>query len=119
MKKIVIFSISLIVIGMLAYFGAYYAYLSGNPQVELKEEAALQKSVIDPFVEREHGEPEYYLARIEKDRLMIYKMPENTLYDYVELSSLNFHGTEREDLATGISFENLTEVFEFLENSMS
>lgn len=119
MKKIVMFSISLIVMGVLAYFGAYYVYVSEHPQVELKEEAVLQKSVIDPLFGKEPAEPEYYLAKIEKDRLMIYKMPENTLYDYVELSSLNFHGTEREDLTTGISFENLTEVFEFLENSMS
>ena len=119
MRKTILFVIGLIAVGMLAYFGGYYFYVSENPETEYTEQITLQKSVLQPDTKKENDIQEYYLAKIEQDLLNIYKMPEQTLYDSVETSSLNFHGTEETRLKEGISFESLTEVFEFLENSMS
>ena len=50
---------------------------------------------------------------------MIYKMPEEILYDSVELSSLGLYENEKAQLLEGMVFGDLKEVFEFLENSMS
>jgi len=119
MRKTVLFVIGLIAVGSLAYYGAYHFYLTEHPKMEYVEQIPLQRSVIQPETGQESNLPEYYLAKIEQDMLMIYKMPEETLYDSVETSSLNFHGTEETQLMNGISFESLKEVFEFLENSMS
>lgn len=119
MKKTMLFVISLIAAGTLAYFGGYYFYISEKPKAEFVEQISLQRSVLQSETEQRNSIPEYYIAKIEQDMLMIYKMPEETLYDSVETSSLNFHGTEETQLIEGISFESLTEVFEFLENSMS
>lgn len=119
MKKTMLFVIGLIAVGSLAYFGAYHFYLSERPETEYVEQIPLQRSVSPAETGQENNLPEYYVAKIEQDMLMIYKMPEETLYDSVETSSLNFHGTEETQLMNGISFESLKEVFEFLENSMS
>lgn len=119
MKKTFFLIIGLIFAGTLAYFGGYYVYTSENPKTEILEPMALQKAV--PLSEGSNLQisEEYYIAKIEQDMLLIYKMPEQTLYDSVELNSLHFVGTEEQELAKGMFFENLTEVFEFLENSMS
>ncbi len=119
MKRIILFMIGLIAVGILAYYGAYHFYLSGHPETEYVEQISVQRSVPQSDIEQESKLPEYYIAKIEQDMLMIYKMPEEILYDSVETSSLNFHGTEEAQLMNGISFDSLKEVFEFLENSMS
>ena len=62
---------------------------------------------------------EYYIAVIEQDMLMIYKMPEETLYDSVKVSTLHIVEEEMTQLQEGMIFEDLTELFGFLENSMS
>ena len=46
-------------------------------------------------------------------------MPEEVLYETVKLESLHLSEKEEEALSEGIFFQTLTEVFEFLENSMS
>lgn len=119
MKKTFLFVIGIIAVGMLAYFGGYYFYISENPKMEFPEQISLQRSILQSDTEQINDIPEYYIAKIEQDMLMIYKMPGETLYDSVETSSLNFHGTEEAQLMEGLSFDSLTEVFEFLENSMS
>ena len=119
MKKTVFFIIGLILAGTLAYFTGYYVYTSEKPGTEVPETIALQKAVIlsdDRFFSESE---EYYMAKIEKDMLMIYQMPEKSLYDSVELNGLHFTEKEKPQLMEGMVFRDLTEVFEFLENSMS
>lgn len=119
MRRTVLFVAGLIAAGMLAYFGGYYLYVSENPETEFTDPMALQSPVVQSETEQTDETKEYYIAKIEQDMLMIYQMPEKTLYDSIEISSLNFHGSQESQLTEGITFENLTEVFEFLENSMS
>lgn len=119
MKKVILFIISLAVVGTLAYFGGYYLYVSENPRKEPVEQITLQRSALQQNFPKEETVSEYYLAKIEQDMLMIYKMPEETIYDSVKTSSLNFHGAEEAELLKGISFKSLPEVFEFLESTMS
>ncbi len=119
MRKVVLFFIGMIALGTLSFFGAYAFYLSEYLEMEYVEQIPVQRSVLKSDIGQESELPEYYVAKIEQDLLVIYKMPEETLYDSVETSSLNFHGTEEAELMNGITFESLKEVFEFLENSMS
>jgi hypothetical protein len=41
------------------------------------------------------------------------------LYDSIAVSSLKFYGDELQQLSEGMIFKDLTELFGFLENSMS
>ena len=118
MKRKILFMLCLIVAGTFAYFGGYYLYRSSNPKVEILEPESLQRTVqISDTSELQ--DREYYVGKIEQDLLVIYKMPEETVYDSIEISSLRFFGDEESRLMEGMVFQNLTEVFEFLENSMS
>ena len=119
MKKISIFLIFLILAGTLSYFGGYYFYVSQNPKSEYIEPVTLQRGIQLNDVTARGEEQEYYFAKIEQDLLMIYQMPDAVLYDSVELSSIHVQSTEELQLLEGMRFENLTEVFEFLENIMS
>ena len=119
MKRTVFFVIGLILAGTLAYFTGYYVYTSVNMKTEGPETIALQKAVTLSG-EKLLSEPEeYYMAKIEQDMLMIYQMPGESLYDSVKLNGLYFSEKEKSRLTEGMVFYNLTEVFEFLENSMS
>ena len=62
---------------------------------------------------------EHYIAKIEQNMLVIYKLPEEIIYDSVKLSTLQLTDSEYTALSNGIDFYSLTEVFGFLENSMS
>ena len=118
MKKKILYVIFLIVAGTFAYYGGYHAYTSNRPKVQLIEPERLQKAM--PTKDYYNSDiREYYVGKIEKDHLLIYKMPEDSVYDSIRLSTLNFYGEEEEKLMEGMIFEDLTEVFEFLENSMS
>lgn len=119
MRKAVLFIIFIIFAGTISYFGGYYLYISGNPKTELTEQMTVQKSV--EFAEPFNGDDtqEYYFAKIEQGQLLIYKMPDATLYDSVEISSLHMQGMEEVQFLEGMRFESLAEVFEFLENAMS
>lgn len=119
MKKTVLFVTGLIVIGALSYFGGYYAYMSANPETEIIEPISVQRAISLSDTDSAANQLEYYIARIEQEMLMIYKMPEDVLYDSVKLSSLHFQENEYSKLLEGMTFYSLTEVFEFLENSMS
>ncbi|MBQ8857994.1 MAG: hypothetical protein IJ024_07630 [Lachnospiraceae bacterium] len=119
MKRTIFFLIGLILAGTFAYFAGYYVYTAENPKAEVLEPATLQKAVPLSNENNLQMNEEYYIAKIEQDVLSIYKMPEETLYDSIELSGLHFVGKEEQELSEGIIFQNLTEVFEFLENSMS
>lgn len=120
MKKKVFFLIFLILAGTLSYYGGYYLYISENPK-EIYREPDLMKSGIS--AEQVHSTDEilqeYYMAQIEQDQLIIYRMPEGVLYDAVELSGLHMPEEERIRFTEGVRFENLGSLFEFLENSMS
>lgn len=118
MKKKILFLIFLITAGSLAYYGGYHVYKANRPKAELIEPENLQKAVQLKDSDDRKIE-EYYVGIIEEDQLMIYKMPEDSVYDSIRVSTLNFYGEEEEKLMEGMVFEDLTEVFEFLENSMS
>lgn len=119
MKKTVLFIVFLIFAGTLSYFGGYYLYVTENPKAEIPEQITVQKAVQLSDMQVDDEEQEYYFAKIEQNMLMIYKMPDATLYDSVEVSSLHVQGVEEAQLLEGMRFDSLTEVFEFLENAMS
>lgn len=118
MKRTVLFVIGLIIAGTLAYFSGYYAYKAGHPETELLDAESVQKA-IQTSEKQENVSGEYYVGKIEQNLLVIYKMPEEILYDSVELSSLGLYENEKAQLLEGMVFGDLKEVFEFLENSMS
>lgn len=119
MKKKVFFLIGILLAGTLSYYSAYYAYTSNHSGSKMQETQMIQKAV--PLQQNAGIEEEqsYYLAQIEDQMLYIYKMPEKDVYDSLKLSSLHFTKKEQMELLKGLTFQNLTEVFEFLENSMS
>ena len=51
--------------------------------------------------------------------LLIYKMPEESIYDSLKTSNLQFQEKDYLQLKNGIVFQSLAEVFEFLESCMS
>lgn len=118
MKRKILFTLFLICTGAFAYYGGYHLYVANNPKTEIIEPETLQRAM--PMSDtKETILEEYYIGKIEQDMLMIYKMPEETLYDSIETGSLRFFGDEESQLMEGMVFQDLTEVFEFLENSMS
>lgn len=119
MKKVIFFLIGVIVAGALAYFTAYELYTSEKHSADIPMHVTLQKA--SPMIKNDMKTPyhEFYLAKIEEKMLVIYKMPEKEIYDSVKLSSLHFGMNEHKELSKGIVFQDLKEVFEFLENSMS
>ena len=118
MKKTIVVTSSIILAGILSYFGGYFYYTSVNSQTKEIDPVSVQKSVQEIDYDLTDTE-EYYFAKIEQDMLMIYKIPENIIYDSVKLSTLHLTDSESAALLTGIRFAGLSEVFEFLENSMS
>ena len=118
MKRTILLVLCLIIVGAFAYYGGYYVYKSINPETEILDSESLQRAAPMSDTKEKESE-EYYIGRIEQNMLMIYKMPEETLYDSVEMSSLRFYEDEEQKLIEGMVFQDLTEVFEFLENSMS
>ena len=118
MKRTVLFIISLIIAGMFAYYAGYYVYKMNHPEMEFLETESVQRAVQLPE-NKQMVSDEYYIGIIEQNMLAIYKMPEEILYDSIDVESLQFYGNEKKQLTEGMIFGNLTEVFEFLENSMS
>lgn len=119
MKKKIWFMIGLLFAGILAYWGGYYGYQTGHPKTEVSEPLIVQKSIQIPENEGVFSPEEYYIAKKEQDMLMIYKMPEDVLYESIAINSLHITEADEEGLRAGMIFSNLPEVFEFLENSMS
>lgn len=116
-KRTVFIIIGVILLSVAAYFGGYH-FMYEKPQVKL-EETIMQRNLLLSGESNPGIKEESYIAKIEKTMLNIYKMPENILYDSVKLSSLHLSAEEQERLRDGVTFNYLTEVFEFLENSMS
>lgn len=118
MRRTILFVVCLIIAGTFAFFGGYYVYMSNNPKTEIIVPESLQRTM--PLSGSKEDVPaEYYIGKIEQNMLMIYKMPEKILYDSVETDDLQFYEDEEQKLLDGMVFQDLTEVFEFLENSMS
>lgn len=119
MRKGIFFLIGIILAGTLAYFTAYEIYTSEKHKADIPENVTLQKAALKIKNDHSLSVQEYYLARIEEEMLVIYQMPEEHVYDSVKLSSLHFTMKDRTELSKGIIFQDLKQVFEFLENSMS
>lgn len=118
MRRTILFVICLILAGTFAFFGGYYAYKSNNSKTEIVAPESLQRTM--PLSgSKENVSAEYYIGKIEQNMLIIYKMPEKILYDSVETDDLQLYEDEEQKLLKGMVFQDLTEVFEFLENSMS
>ena len=115
-KRTVYVLILLVLLCVLAYLGGYYL-MDDKLQTELEEVVIQRKILLDEA--GDDVQSEYYIARLEGVALHIYKMPENKVYDSVQINSLHLSEDEVEQLRNGIVFQNLKEVFEFLENSMS
>lgn len=121
MKRKIYFFIGLIVAGIFAFYAGYYAYIEENSKTELLNPMTLQKSVPLPedIMKDSDNEQKYYFGKISQDVLDIYEMPEQLLYESVKLNTLHLSEKEKRELSEGVVFMTLTEVFEFLENSMS
>lgn len=118
MRKTIFITSGIVLAGILSYFGGYYYYTSVNSQTKQINPISVQRTV--QFMESDFEETEeQYHAKIEQDMLIIYKIPENVVYDSVKLSTLHLIDSESTALLNGINFDSLMEVFEFLENSMS
>ena len=119
MKKTMIILAFLILAGTVSYFGGYYFYTTENPKTEIQTPITVQKSVQFNNEQPIPEEASYYFAKVEQEKLLIYKMPDAVVYDSVEMDGLHLQQTEVTLLEEGVRFENLSEVFEFLENAMS
>ncbi len=119
MRKKILFIICVLVAGVFAYYGGYYMYITQRPKVEIEMPATLQRGIADNHIKQTGYEQEYYVAKIEQEMLVIYKMPDESIYDSLKTSNLQFQEKDYMLLKEGISFESLTEVFEFLESCMS
>ena len=118
MRKTIVVTGGILLAGVLSYFGGYFYYNSLNPKTGFIEPISVQRTV--RLLDESSDEmEEHYQTKIEQDMLMIYKLPENVIYDSVKLSTLHLTESEYTALNDGIDFYSLTEVFEFLENSMS
>ena len=118
MRKTILVTCGIILAGILSYFGGYYFYDSVNSKSKTIEPISVQRTILLQDNKEEAAE-EHYHIKIEQDLLVIYKIPENIIYDSIRLSSLHLTESEYAAFSDGIDFYSLTEVFEFLENSMS
>ncbi len=119
MRKTILFLIGLIIAGTASFYGGYYLYMTNRPEISYEMPMTLQKGIIQNDKNAVAEEQVYYLARIENEKLMIYEMPDERIYDSLKIGTLQFMEKDYEKLLDGITFYNLTEVFEFLENCMS
>ena len=118
MRKKILFLLCLVIAGILSYYSGYYLYISSNPRTEIVEPVNLHRAMMISE-DISEGLQEYYIAKIEQDMLVIYKMPERTFYDSVKVSSLHLEEKDKNELLAGQRFASIEEVFEFLENTMS
>ena len=117
MKNKKVFMIILILFCAAAYFMGYYFLADHNFTIE-KSEPTAPKNTEKIINESAIDLQKYYLLITEDDYLMIYSMPEQQLYESIELDCLWIKG-EESLLKEGIRMENITEVYEFLESHMS
>lgn len=118
MKKTWFVTGTIFLAGILAYFGGYYYYTSTNSQSKILNPVSVQRAV-QPAEEHQIEAEKHYFAKIEEEMLVIYEMPEELIYESIRLSSLQLTEGEYIALLDGIHFQNLPEIFNFLENSMS
>ena len=116
MRKTLLYAIVLIVMGIAAYQVGYRLYQINRLQPEIPKQRLLPKEVLQ---ERSWTEEPYYLLKIEDKMLVIYRMPNGDVYDMVRIEGLQLQEEDLSNLTEGKSLEDLTEVFEFLENCMS
>lgn len=118
MRKSILITSCILLAGILSYFSGYFYYTSVNSHTKMVNPVSVQKSA--QLVENDQiSDKDHYFAIIEQDMLVIYKIPENEIYDSVKLSTLQLTKSEKAALVNGIDFKNIAEVFEFLESSMS
>ena len=119
MKRRTIFlMIGIVFAGFLSYLGGY-TLVKDDVQMKMVEPVSVQRSLLRNGSDADYFQKEYYVVWLEKQMLHIYKMPENVIYDSVKLSTLQISEEEKIMLREGVTFETLTDVFGFLENSMS
>ena len=116
MRKALLYVAGLMIAGVASYYGGYYLYQSNRPQVEIEEQQIVGRGISQ---KSEPKEESYYLLKIEKNQLIIYKMPEMEPYDSLKIENLWLQEKDVEILQNGMIFTNLSEVFEFLESCMS
>lgn len=119
MGKRLWFIAGLAAVGIFAYCSSYYFYLGSERERGISDPPVSQYVLPLPEETVSSDEEEYYIAKIEEDVIVIRRMPDNVRYETIKLSSVRFLDDEEERLKEGILFESLSEVFEFLENSMS
>ncbi len=119
MKKRIMFLIGVVFAGIIAYYGGYELYRINRPKVEIPDRISMQYSAGSAEQNTKDIGENYYFGIIEQEYLNIYELPEQQLYDSIRLNSLHLQEEEVSQLIEGQHFYSLTEVFEFLENSMS
>ena len=116
MRKVLLYMFGLVVAGTISYYAGYQFYEANHSQIEFKEQQFLQKS---NSKDTSYIESSYYLMKIEEENLVIYLMPAKDIYDSMKIKGLQLLDSDRAELEYGKRFENLTEVFAFLESCMS
>ena len=119
MRKKILFFAGLLIAGTVAYYSGYYIYTSQRPKIDIEMPMILQRGTTENDVELADYSEEYYMAKIEQEMLLIYKMPEECVYDSLKTSNLQFQEKDYLQLEEGMIFHSLAEVFEFLESCMS
>ena len=119
MRKTILFLIGLILAGTASFYGGYYLYVTNRPEISYEMPMTLQKGMMLTEKKDSVEEQNYYLAKIEEEKLMIYEMPEESIYDSLKIGTLQFMTEDYEKLKEGMIFQSLNEVFEFLESCMS
>ena len=116
MRKALLYMIGVIMVGIISYYVGYQFYENNRSQTEFKEQQFLQKG---NSKDASYVEAPYYMMKIEDEKLIIYLMPAKDVYDSLKISGLQLLDSDRSALEQGKRFENLTEVFAFLESCMS
>ena len=116
MRKALLYMIGLIMAGIISYYIGYQFYETNRSQMEFKEQQFLQKG---SSKDTSYVEDSYYLMKIEEEKLIIYLMPAKDVYDSLKISGLQLLDSDRAALEHGKRFEDLIEVFAFLESCMS
>ena len=118
MRKKFAYITGLIVAGILSYYSGYYFYINSRTGLLSHGYESVQRGNIENL-QLINETKEYYIAKIEKNLLVIYQMPQEIIYDSLRTEQLQFQKKDYPELYDGMRFDSLSELFEFLESCMS
>lgn len=118
MRKKFAYIAGLMIAGVLSYYSGYYFYINSRTGMSAHRYERVQQGNIENL-QMINETQDYYIAKIEKNLLVIYQMPQEIIYDSLRTEQLQFQKKDYQELYDGMRFDSLGELFEFLENCMS